>query len=191
MWLIDTESLKLEAVVDPDGYEYAVLSHTWEAGEVSFQEIADLKKARKKTGFSKIARTCQQAKARGLKYAWVDTCCIDKSSSAELTEAINSMFQWYKKSTICFVYLSDLPTYDFAGRDVMTIDFPSCRWFTRGWKLQELTASPSVIIYDQNWNKKGTKISLLIKLHVITGIDSEVLRKSSLISTICLAKRMS
>lgn len=193
MWLINTDLLKLETVVDPDtpGYRYAILSHTWEDGEVTFQDMADIRKAKNKAGFFKIARTCQLAAAYGLRYAWVDTCCIDKSSSAELTEAINSMFQWYKKSTICFVYLSDLPNYDSKGRDVITINFPSCRWFTRGWTLQELIASPNVIFYDQIWNEVGTKSSLLNKLHVITGIDLEVLRNSNVISTICLAKRMS
>jgi hypothetical protein len=112
MWLINTESLKLEDVVDPDGYEYAILSHTWEDGEVSFQEMADIEKARAREGFLKVERTCKLASDRGIEYAWVDTCCIDKSSSAELTEAINSMFQWYKKAycLLCVSFGSDTTT---------------------------------------------------------------------------------
>ncbi|KAG4437250.1 hypothetical protein IFR05_007266 [Cadophora sp. M221] len=98
MWLLNTASLALELVQNPDDCTYAVLSHTWERGEVTFQEIADLEQAREKPGFSKIKRTCELAQERGINYAWVDTCCIDKSSSAELTEAINSMFRWYKDS---------------------------------------------------------------------------------------------
>ncbi len=112
MWLINTTSLVLEFIGDPDACMYAILSHTWGEDEVSFQDMADLKRARKKKGFSKIERTCQLAHARNIEYAWVDTCCIDKSSSAELAEAINSMFTWYRRSHICFVFLSDLLSFE-------------------------------------------------------------------------------
>lgn len=100
--------------------------------------MQNLEEVRAKAGFAKIERTCQIARYRGLLYAWVDTCCIDKSSSAELTEAINSMFRFYKLSAICFVYLSDL-----SGRHGVSVGesnfnyFPLCKWFTRGWTLQE------------------------------------------------------
>ncbi|KAF4416907.1 Vegetative incompatibility protein HET-E-1 [Colletotrichum fructicola] len=94
MWLLDTQTLKLQEIVDPSTVNYAILSHTWEHDEVSFQDISDLDSARKKAGFSKISKTCELARQRSIPYAWVDTCCIDKSSSAELSEAINSMFQW-------------------------------------------------------------------------------------------------
>ena len=109
MWLIDTETLKLEFVDNPEDREYAILSHTWGSSEVSFQEMTNLSLAGTKPSFRKILKTCELARGRGLRYAWIDTCCIDKSSSAELTEAINSMFRWYKESAVCFVYLSDLP----------------------------------------------------------------------------------
>jgi hypothetical protein len=74
---------------------YAILLHTWGEGEVSFQDMADLDAARQKKGFAKIEHCCRQARRHGLSWAWVDTCCIDKASSAELSETINSMFQWY------------------------------------------------------------------------------------------------
>ncbi|KAF3806073.1 hypothetical protein GCG54_00004399 [Colletotrichum gloeosporioides] len=123
MWLLDTQTLKLQEIVDPSTVNYAILSHTWEHDEVSFQDISDLDSARKKAGFAKISKTCELSRQRSIPYAWVDTCCIDKSSSAELSEAINSMFQWYKLSVVCFVYLSDF-TFDKA--------LNSSRWFTRG-----------------------------------------------------------
>jgi hypothetical protein len=81
-------------------------------------------------------------------YAWIDTCCIDKSSSAELTEAINSMFNWYKESAICFAFLSDLPV---SRGEVLENELRLCRWFTRGWTLQELIAPENVKFYDQEW----------------------------------------
>ena len=51
---------------------------------------------------------CNQAKRDGYKYAWVDTCCIEKNSSAELQEAINSMYRWYSEAAVCYAYLSDV-----------------------------------------------------------------------------------
>lgn len=83
----------LETVGDPEGHTYAILSHTWEEEEVVFHEISDLNQAKTKFEFSKIERTCQLGRDRGIQYAGFDICCIDKSSSAGLTEAINSMFR--------------------------------------------------------------------------------------------------
>ncbi|KAI7091734.1 hypothetical protein KC356_g426 [Hortaea werneckii] len=87
---------------------YAILSHTWEDDEVLFKDMDDLESVKAKSGWQKIEYICRQALEDGLGWAWVDTCCIDKSSSAELSEAINSMFNWYKCSTVCYVYLCDL-----------------------------------------------------------------------------------
>jgi len=61
-----------------------------------------------KRGWDKIQKFCEQARKLDLRYVWVDTCCIDKSSSAELSEAINNMFRWYGLAEICIVYLSDV-----------------------------------------------------------------------------------
>ncbi|KAK2059173.1 hypothetical protein LY76DRAFT_463118, partial [Colletotrichum caudatum] len=109
MWLINTRTLALEQFDDPSAVKYAVLSHTWEREEVTFQDMACLPKAKGKAGFAKIVSTCEMAlETEGLGYAWVDTCCIDKNSSAELSEAINSMFKWYRQADVCFVLLSDL-----------------------------------------------------------------------------------
>ena len=99
MWLLDTDTIKLVHFMDDRQVagKYAILSHTWEEQEVTYALIGT-DEAKGMKGYSKIERTCRQAKANGLKYAWVDTCCINKDSSAELTEAINSMYQWYTKS---------------------------------------------------------------------------------------------
>ena len=101
MWLINIETYKLCEFVDPP--PYAILSHTWGEEEVSFRDMENLTKAKTKCrGWAKIEKSCSQARHRGLHYVWVDTCCIDKSSSAELTEAINSMYRWYQESSVCF-----------------------------------------------------------------------------------------
>jgi hypothetical protein len=109
MWLINTTKLQLEFFTPPEVPQYAILSHTWSNEEVSFQEFNDLEKAKTKSGFSKIKMTCQLARDSGIEYAWVDTCCIDKSSSAQLSESINSMYGWYWQSKICYAYINDWP----------------------------------------------------------------------------------
>jgi hypothetical protein len=106
MWLINVSTLNLEFFMRPPS-QYAILSHTWGDDEVLFNEMRDISQARTKMGWAKIELTCNEAKRDGLSYAWVDTCCIDKSSSAELGEAINAMFEWYGKSTRCYAYLID------------------------------------------------------------------------------------
>lgn len=87
---------------------YAILSHTWEDGEEVTFEDCKSSAVKDKKGYKKIQHTCRLAIADGIEYVWIDTCCIDKSSSAELTEAINSMYKWYQQAKVCYAYLSDL-----------------------------------------------------------------------------------
>ena len=56
----------------------------------------------------KIRRCCEIAERDGYEWIWIDSCCIDKTSSTELSEAINSMFNWYALSEVCYVYLEDV-----------------------------------------------------------------------------------
>lgn len=119
----------------------------------------------------------------------MDTCCIDKSSSAELTEAINSMFRWYKDAAVCYVYLSDLPS--ASGTELMDSHFSQCRWFHRGWTLQELVASEDVHFFVKSWKLRGDKSRLRSQLSRITGIDVKVLANSASLPTISVASRMS
>lgn len=113
MWLLNVVTLVLEHFQDDRLVkgQYAILSHTWGEEELSFDTI-HLDLARSKRGYRKIVYACRQAVADGLKYAWVDTCCIDKRSSTELSEAINSMYRWYYNARICYAYLSDVSSVD-------------------------------------------------------------------------------
>ncbi|KAL4731542.1 hypothetical protein ACLX1H_000513 [Fusarium chlamydosporum] len=163
MWLINTDTLKLEEFQGKIP-TYAILSHTWGAEEVSFVDWQkNLPETRKKAGFVKIQQSCQQARADGYGYLWCDTNCIDKRSSAELSEAINSMFNWYKASAVCYAYLSDVSAGDFSS-------FSSSRWFTRGWTLQELLAPRSLIFFAKDWSILGTRDSLGPRISDITKI---------------------
>jgi hypothetical protein len=201
MWLINARTLTLEEVVNPEEYRYAILSHRWGRDEVSFQDMADLHRARRMAGFHKIQMTCRKALEKGLPHAWVDTCCIDKTSSAALSEAINSMFRWYKLSSICFAHLFDLrrESVDLDEEDEdenyreeeLVDDMADCQWFTRGWTIQELIAPEIVEFYDRGWRLRGEKSLLRNEISNITGIDVEVLQDSDLLSTIAVGRRMS
>ncbi|KAF4869066.1 Vegetative incompatibility protein HET-E-1 [Colletotrichum siamense] len=175
MRLIDVNSFKLQEFSGSDIPPYAILSHTWGDAEVSFQEWQDLQEASRKAGYSKIYGACQQAKADGLEWLWVDTNCIDKTSSAELSEAINSMFQWYAQSQICYAYLVDVPTgttNNESDQDALMERFRESRWFTRGWTLQELLAPTSVVFYAYDWTSIGSReTSLCDEIYRATGID--------------------
>jgi hypothetical protein len=184
MWLIDTRRLKLKYITNPEDYKYAILSHTWGDDEVTFEEIKNLSVAGRKTGYEKIRRTCERASKQGLSWAWVDTCCIDKSSSAELSESINSMFQWYRLAAVCYAWLED---WDGATPESMR----NSRWFTRGWTLQELIAPSYVEFLDHDWVFCGNKVSLGNIISAVTRVDSDVLQGLRPLSKVPVGRRMS
>jgi hypothetical protein len=115
------------------------------------------------------AKLQRHARKKKINYAWVDTCCIDKTSSAELSESINAMFAWYRHSEICLTYLSDL--LHSMGPDFDENFFAKSKWFTRGWTLQELLSSIHIEFYDNIWTLIGTKQDLLHIISRVTGIQ--------------------
>jgi hypothetical protein len=174
MWLINCSNYRLEYnnLDGPASKPYWILSHTWGEEEVTFQDMQDLNLASRKKGFRKIEGMCKLASTRGCNHVWIDTCCIDKSSSAELSESINSMFYWYKKAERCIAFLEDLePGVSIATENALR----NCRWFKRGWTLQELIAPTRVDFYDCRWDPRGTKRELCFELCSITGIDNDLL----------------
>ncbi|EAQ88622.1 hypothetical protein CHGG_05241 [Chaetomium globosum CBS 148.51] len=177
MRLLDTLTLDLGDFTDNVPL-YAILSHRWSNKEPTLQD----------------SRFCSVAASHGFQYGWVDTCCIDKTSSAELSEAINSMYRWYKDATICFVYLGDV------GRDSSMLNSPflakrypgfsNSNWFSRGWTLQEPIAPSMVVFLDDTWQEIDTKYSLRSVLSAITGIPDTILGGASPY-TASIAQRMS
>ncbi|RYN46778.1 hypothetical protein AA0118_g12387 [Alternaria tenuissima] len=153
-----------------------------------------------KRGYAKLKFCAEQATKDGLEHFWVDTCCIDKSSSAELSEAITSMFRWYKNSAQCYVYLADVTTreekvdhetLDHEAPDVTWVsDFQTSRWFTRGWTLQELLAPRVVLFFSRDGRLLGDKSSLEQHIHDVTSISISALRGASL-DSFSVEERMS
>lgn len=182
MWLLSTNpdgSFSLTNFIGDAIPSYATLSHTWAADnqELTFQ---DLKNGLGfgKDGYGKIQFCSEQAERDGLRYFWVDSCCIDKSNSAELRTAINSMFRWYQNAAKCYVYLSDVSTGKHSRSSDLLWDpaFRRSRWFTRGWTLQELLAPRSVEFFSRDGKRLGNKDSLEQQIHEITGIPVKALQ---------------
>lgn len=164
---------------------YAILSHTWSTeddDEVLLEDV-EKKRGKDKPGYQKILFCGQEAKRDGLRYFWVDTCCIDKTSSAELDKAINSMFLWYQEAAKCYVYLPDVV---HSGKPRQTENstweqsFRESRWFTRGWTLQELLAPRDVSFFSRERTLLGNKDSLRGLLQEITGIAPKAICEGGL-----------
>jgi hypothetical protein len=208
MRLVHTQFLRLEEFFDNTIPTYAILSHRWTENEVSFQEMQDTilsyRRAEKEVtfqelqesreewgpGFSKIMQCCHLARKRGFQWVWIDTCCIDKKSSAELSEAINSMFRWYATAKECYAFLSDVLWVkgENGGYESSRVEFCQSAWFTRGWTLQELLGPSTLFFLDCRWEMIGTKVDLSAEVSVATGIPEKY--KSNL-HTASVAMKMS
>lgn len=170
MYLINIHRFELKPFFGQVIPKYAILSHTWGSQEISFQDFAK-EERRAKSGYIKIQNfiECIKEEDPGLEWAWVDTCCINKESSAELSEAINSMYKWYADAAVCHAYLDDVP----PNLDHYTTDasFESSRWFTRGWTLQELLAPTHVKFFARDWSFIGDRDSLADQISRATRIQ--------------------
>jgi len=157
MRLLDVNTLEPKEFYGNRIPPYAILSHTWGDGEIALQELRlvcgsssgldsgndSKKQVMQKLGYFKVQAVAELASKHSLKYVWVDTCCIDKTNNAELSEAINTMFKWYSNAAVCYAYLADVELSNLEN------SFSKSRWFQRGWTLQELIAPKAVVLYDK------------------------------------------
>ncbi|KAF5230829.1 hypothetical protein FANTH_13680 [Fusarium anthophilum] len=198
MRLLSAKGLFFEEFPGDKIPKYAILSHRWEGEEPSYSDMktrlahtdADVLGAGPlwtERNYRKIYQFGLMASQAGYEYIWVDTCCIDKSSSAELQESINSMYRWYMESDVCYAYLSDVTISTdvvthktgSAGSKPWMESFQNSQWFTRGWTLQELLAPRELIFYDKNWHICGNRVELQDAIQAATGIDGTSLIKAS------------
>lgn len=214
MWLLnaETECLEYAASDKPeaskDSKPYAILSHRWlsdNAQEVSYSDIrpnipgkTGLSKAwplrhlskpaySKKAGYRKVNLSCKQARQDGLQYVWIDTCCINKADEAETAESIRSMYNWYRRARVCYVYLADVTAdrLDASGKQTAErkaqsdwrIQFETSDWFRRGWTLQELLAPRMVNFYNADWKYLGTLEDLAHAVAEVTHIERSCLTR--------------
>ncbi|KAK4494325.1 hypothetical protein PRZ48_014623 [Zasmidium cellare] len=202
MRLINVQSLELESYSEGTIPSYITLSHRWldEKDEVKFEEYDDEREKyyqgqQVREGFEKIWRLCEfvrkgafvDRKGKPVLWVWVDTCCIDKRSSSELSESINSMARYYWDAVLCVAYLADVP----SGGPDQTIW--QSEWFTRGWCLQELLFPWEIVFCDKVWGMLGRKRDgwFQRQLSARTGIDEECLESRDTMLRQCVAKKMS
>ncbi|KAK3671709.1 hypothetical protein LTR78_008442 [Recurvomyces mirabilis] len=190
--------------LEPEKVTYAILSHRWyaEGKDVLFDDIANQHQPSlaSRQGWKKLNYASTQAAKDGIEYFWIDTCCIDRRNSAELSEAIDSVYYWYSSATYCYVYLWDIgPTCpELAGRSMSTIQpdhhlelFLDSDWFTRGWTLQEMIAPPEVRFYGEAWNLIGTAEQAAVAIAAKTRVAVEALKGSVNLHRYSIAQRMS
>ena len=193
----------LEYCADERNTKYAILSHWWQEGkEVGYEEMVGLaemdqmkrEEIHELTGYQKILQSCKQAKKDGYKWLWVDTCCIDKRSSAELSEAINSMYRWYENSMVCYVYLHDVNGSSFPT-EPDTTRYPTSdgwlEWFSRGWTLQEMIAPSNVWFFNKDWKPIDNKKVLEHTLACITQVPECILTDGLSSNCPCVAQIIS
>ncbi|KAL4072833.1 heterokaryon incompatibility protein-domain-containing protein [Scleroderma yunnanense] len=186
---------------DDEMKEYAILSHRWSKEEVNYEEMTELAKMEKdeqdevrlRGGYQKILNSCDQAQRDGYRFLWIDTCCIDKRSSAELSEAINSMYRWYEDSKVCYAYLHDVPGTSFPTYDEST--YPNSNgypeWFSRGWTLQEMIAPNNLQFFNKHWQSIGDKERHAKELKCITGVPRHILTDGLSSNRPCVAQIIS
>ena len=206
MRLLNTHTGVLESFEDPRKVSYAILSHVWARKgdenfireEQNFEELPSVPPPNaeplKFPWLSpKIQNACLVARRHSLRYIWIDTCCIDKSSSAELSEAINSMYHWYRCAKICYAFLHDVDSPSKPGikPGVVKSQLKNSKWFRRGWTLQELIAPRDVLFLSKEWLVIGSKYDLADDVHNITKIDTAVLRHEKQLTDVSVAARMS
>jgi hypothetical protein len=223
MRLLDTTTFELHSAA-PEYFKsqgYAILSHRWVGAEITFRQIEGYSHNLRNMSsqqtvcpqLDKIRGACKTARQLGFSWIWIDNCCINKESTTEEAESINSMFKWYKDARVCITYLSDVgsgstatttgsaqapnleqSTYggDMKGNIFQNLDGrkPS-EWFSRGWTLQELLAPHDMRFFDMNWNYIGTKMSLACQIEAITGIEADYLTGVRNFRTACVATKMS
>ncbi|EJF64953.1 HET-domain-containing protein [Dichomitus squalens LYAD-421 SS1] len=188
MRLIDTTTGEFRSFNGTLDVPYAILSHTWFLdGEQSYQDILAIQESFRAQ--RNLSDACARAREDGYELLWVDSCCIDKSSSAELSEAINSMFEWYSRASICYVYLADVDDDDIV--DDPHSQFRRARWHNRGWTLQELVAPRYVVFFSRNWRPLGTKSTLSRVIEAVTGVDRAILNQDRPVHSASVARRMS
>ncbi len=186
MHLLNIQTLKLKEFHGVQPLPYAILSHRWGSEELNFEDVRQNQINKELQGYQKLLGACRIAAKYNVDYLWIDTCCIDKKSSAELSEAINSMYSWYEKAEICLAYLEDVK-YDTD----IDKSFSKSVWFTRSWTLQELLAPMQVDFYDAKWELIGDRGSKADVIQARTGIQDHILTKKVELWAIGIAERMS
>jgi hypothetical protein len=173
--------LRMERIVEVVAtyFRCVMLSHRWEEKEPLLNDIQNkvVYELEAVGGIVKLQSFCRIAREAHYRWAWVDTCCINKNNNTEVQKSLNSMFVWYRHSALTIVYLSDVSPSSKAGA------LAKSAWNGRGWTVQEFLAPKVILFYQSNWtlylddrssnHKESTAI--MQELEDATGIDAGTL----------------
>lgn len=199
MRLLNVNTLDFAEFVGDKVPRYAIASHRWYADEPTVEALI-YKYNTNSDGYRKVEQFCNFTIQwdPDIHWLWIDTCCVDKKSSAELQEVINSMFRWYANAEVCFAFLHDVRPTTMGWRCVLG-DLQRSVWFNRGWTLQELLAPQTVVFLNVDWEIIGHKgqfsswpseNNLNEYIAATTGIPEEVLVDYSHSKTLTYEVRM-
>ncbi|KAI0742496.1 heterokaryon incompatibility protein-domain-containing protein [Daedaleopsis nitida] len=186
MWLLRTDRAELQFFVSPETVPapgFAIFSHVWDDEEQSFQRTEALRVQCSTTGENprdlaseKIRKACELAEQHGYKWLWLDTCCIDKTSSAELSEAINSMFYYYSVAAVCYAYLRDVPL--STEDDITDLFYIRRRARNRSRRFSTLSKHSKHPLDDKRMSRRMSKTVTDISSVILHGLDLDVLKHS-------------
>ncbi|KAK7460467.1 hypothetical protein VKT23_009188 [Stygiomarasmius scandens] len=191
--LVDTHTLALVEFHERDTIPpYAILSHRWiKRKEVVYRRFKRHDRWTKlRSGYRKIQAACRQACQDGIRYIWIDTCCIKQGNHDDVAMNITSMYGYYQNAEVCYVYLVDVGRKRtmFDGRFWWQL---GSEWFQRGWTLQELLAPRTVIFLNKRWQRIGDKYDLRDDIQRQTTIPSAVLSGEQSVQDVDVLTRMS
>lgn len=164
-------------------FRCAMLSHRWNGKEPLLHDVEDkvVYQLKAAGGLVKLQSFCEITRRAGLRWAWVDSCCIDQHNNVEVQKSLNSMFAWYHHAALTIVYLSDVPHSSKPGA------LAKSAWNTRGWTVPEFLAPIVILFYQQDWtpylndhspNHKES-VEIMHELENATGIDARSLSPSN------------
>lgn len=189
MRLLNTESFELRDSTDPPPL-YSVFSHAHGSNDIGFEDFRYPEILPLKAGFHRLWQACSRARDHGSKWLWADTICIDRSSSAAVSDALNSLSRIYQECTFSLIYLEDLVPSEYMHKGLER-QLASCAWFRNVWVLPQLIFPKDSFIYDRDWTEIGTKASLAPQISVITSIEQSVLVNPAALGECSIAKRIS
>lgn len=195
MRLLNTKTRQFAEFHDSEIPHYAILSHRWGGDEVSYSDFVACQK-KDTAGYIKIIEACDlAADYYDYDWIWIDTCCINKDSSTEVSEAINTMYRWYRNAELCLAYLRDVSSKPEGSTgpayEAFLLEIRNSEWFTRGWTLQELLAPPEVVFVSNQWQPVGTRNGYATVISEITNIDYHAIVHQTSPERWSIASRMS
>lgn len=189
VWLINTSTFRLREFTRSTP-PYATFSHVTDEDKALFEVFTQTERDSCKDSIKIIERACDQARNGGFEWLWSHAACVDRRSSAALSEAINSLARIYRDCQSSLIYLEDLDCKP-AGYQTIGESLAGCRWTKNIWAIPQIIFPREVHFFSSDWTHIGTKRSLLRDLSSITGIDEPVLEDSDYLENYSIARRIS